>query len=393
MTLTIARSGINTALATLKTAANNIANAATTGFKSSRVETGDLPGGGSIGSGVRVTAVNRQFTQGTIQFSDDPLNLAINGRGFFMLQDNGTTVYSRNGAFRMDQNGYLVNDQNQRLQGFMRDRNGQLAATPGDLRLDTAPGTPAATTRIDLAVNLSADAPVPAQAFDPTNPDSYSSMAQMTVFDSTGREHQLGFFFSKTTNPNQVELRTRLNDQDLPGTTVLQFTTSGTLSSPTNVAIAAGIDGAAPLNITLALNGSTQYGGPFQVNALNQDGRAPGRFDGLSIGSNGILTARYTNGQTEDIAQIALADFANPQGLRNLGSGSFTESNDSGTARLGTAGSGSLGLLESGAVENANTNMAEQLLALKTAGYQIQANAKVIIAADKMLGTLFDETA
>lgn len=419
MPFTIALSGLNAASADLRVIGNNVANSSTTGYKSSRAEFADIFASSNlgvtanaIGNGVRVSSVTQQFTQGNISFTDNNLDLAISGQGFFRLNDNGTTAYTRAGAFGIDRDGYVVNSQNQRLTAFLADTSGNITGGLGDLQLSTADLPPQATTSVSLAANLDSTEPAITIPFDRADPTTYNSSTSITVYDSLGNPLLMTTYYQKQPAPantwNQYAYLTEPDgtvDEMIPAggvsgdPVVMSFDNSGALTavvpntgSPTVAdysPVALGT-GAANLTMTNSLTNVSQFGGPFAVTALDQDGFATGRLSGVDIGETGIVTARYTNGQSRTLAQVAMANFTNPTGLRQLGDTSWIETFDSGVPLVSAPGSGSLGLLQSGALESSNVEITEQLVNMITAQRNFQANAQVISTADTVTQTIIN---
>ncbi|MDM4771889.1 flagellar hook protein FlgE [Solimonas sp. SE-A11] len=404
MTFRIALSGLNAASADLGVTANNIANANTTGFKGSRAQFVDFfpqSSGGisdnAVGAGVRLDKVAQQFSQGSVNFTNNSLDLAISGQGFFTLSDNGATVYSRAGAFGTDRNGYVVNANGQRLQAYPPVAGGSAFDTAqlSDLQLSTNDNPPAATTRIDTGINLPANATVPATAtFSATDPTSYNHTTSVTVYDSLGAPHTANLFFSKTANPNEWSLNMQVDGAAVGPATTLTYSDSGQMLTPAggNIALPAvnTSTGAAPLNLTLALNNSTQYGERFSVSSLRQDGYATGRLTGIEVTDEGIVQARFTNGQATPLGQVALANFANPQGLQQLGDSTWGETFSSGSALRGQAGGTNFGEIQSGALEASNVDLTEQLVNMITAQRNFQANAQMISTSDQITQTIIN---
>lgn len=391
MPFRIALSGLTTSFASLRTGSNNIANSSTAGFKRSRVETSNNPDN----SGAQVAAVTRQFNQGNIEFTGRPLDLAVSGQGLFRLNDNGTSVYSRNGAFHADKDGYVVNSQNQRLTGFQADSDGNITGALGDLRVDTSTIAPAATTVITLGLNIDARGSVPAGVFNPQDATTYNHATSVTVFDSLGSPQQLDLYFRQSGTPNEVEMHTYANGNPVSAPATLEFSTGGKLSSASRITLPAFNpgSGADPLQISVDVTDVTQYGSDFAIHAVNQDGYGSGKLTGVGISDNGVISASFTNGQTHTLGQVALSNFRNLQGLGQSGNSLYTETSDSGAALTGAPGSGGLGYIQSGALESANVNLAEQLIDLKAAKLQVQASAQVIRTIDDALGSLFDSKA
>ena len=409
-----ALSGLNAASAELNVIGNNVANASTTGFKKSRVEFSDIyassnlgAASNTIGSGVRIAGIDQQFAQGNISFTDNNLDLAISGQGFFRLNDNGVSTYSRNGTFGVDRNGYIVNTQAQRLTGYLADATGNITGALGDIQLNTAVINPSATTNVDVGLNLNASAtgidPV-AVPFDPTDASTYSDSTSLTIYDSLGASHLATTYYRKTLNPNEWETYLYIDGTQVPGaqannSDLLQFNALGDLTSINGAAVPPSSytmpaynpgNGAANINLTMDYSATTQYGGGFGVNALSQDGYGTGRLSGIDIDDTGVILARFTNGQSRTLAQIALANFSNAQGLQQLGDTSWAETFESGAALTGAPGTSSLGLIQSGALEGSNVDLTEQLVSMITAQRNFQANAQVISTADTITQSIIN---
>jgi flagellar hook protein FlgE len=392
-------SGLNNAARSLDVIGNNVANASVVGFKGSRAQFADVfatsvAGASQIGIGSKVAAVAQDFSQGTITVSNNPLDLAIAGNGFFRVLQQGAAVYSRNGQFQLDHQGYIVNSQGHNLTGFPADSAGNIVqSAPVPLRISTADVPPTPTGEFNAVFNLDARSPAITVAFDPTNPASYTSSTSGTVYDSLGNPHVLTLFFQRTATPGQWNTFGTVNGAPVPnvtGLTTLQFDSSGQLQSPMPLAISMPITGggASPLSMALDVTGSTQFGAPFGVTALHQNGFTSGRLAGFNISDQGIIVGRYSNGQTRTLGQVVLASFVNPQGLRPLGDGVFEESASSGLPVVGTPRSGNLGALQSSALEESNVDLTEQLVAMITAQRIYQANAQTIKTQDQVLQTL-----
>ncbi|HEX5757382.1 MAG TPA: flagellar hook protein FlgE [Arenimonas sp.] len=412
MSFRIALSGLNAANTDLSITANNMANVNTTGFKLSRAEFGDVFPVSSLGlsrnatgAGVQVSAVAQQFAQGNIDFTDNSLDLAVSGTGFFTLSQNGIVSYSRAGAFGVDREGFLVNNDGKRLQAFPPNPAGVGFDTGrlADLQLSNADNPPNATSEVTVGTNLPANAAVPLTApFDPLDPNTFNHTTSLTVFDSLGVSHVLSVYYIKTANPNEWELEGIITDIDGSTTNVtsggaitLQYDSGGFLTTPAPPSIAT-LDsytpstGAAGFAIDLDLSESTQYGERFSVTRLVQDGFTTGRLSGLEVSPEGVVFSRFTNGQTQELGQIALATFANPQGLQNIGNTSWGETFDSGQPLRGQAGSSAFGLIQSGALEASNVDLTEQLVNMITAQRNFQANAKMITTSDQLTQSIIN---
>ena len=396
-----ALSGLNAASAELRVIGNNVANAGTTGYKESRAEFADIFAtsnlgvtSNAIGTGVRVSSVSQQFTQGNIGFTDNNLDLAISGQGFFIMNDNGVNAYTRAGALGIDRNGFVVNSQQQELTIFQADVNGNITGATGSLQLDRSDIAPAGTTTIDVQANLDASAIAPTVAFTPSDASSYNNSTSLTIFDSLGSPHLSTMYFRKTADNTwdayQYVDGVQVN-AGAPAGEAITFDNTGAITggSPTSMTFTP-TGGAAPLTVSVDYNNTSQYGSPFSVNALVQDGFATGRLSGIDISDTGVITSRFTNGQSRTLGQIAIATFNNSQGLRQLGDTSWAETFDSGAPLVGAPGTGSSGLIESGALEDSNVDLTEELVNMITAQRNFQANSQVISTADTITQTIIN---
>ncbi len=406
MSFRIALSGLAAAQATLDVTANNISNANTTGFKQSRAEFADVyaTAFGSIGSldtgaGVRLASVSSLFTQGNIDFTGNALDLAVNGEGFFSLSDQGTNVYTRAGAFSVDRDGFLVNVTGQRLQAYPAidpQGNNFNTASLADLQLTASEASPNPSTEAKIALNVQADAPeLGAGAIDPADTSSFNYSTSVTTFDSLGQSHTTAMFFRKVDTVTRTWDVLTVNDGDTaqtPGAQTLTFDQLGQLTTPqpVNFGNYDPGNGAAQMNVDFDFTGTTQFGNGFTVNSLFQDGFATGRLSGLDIDGSGVVLARFSNGQASALGKIALANFSNPQGLTPLGDSTWGESFKAGDRRLGEPGLGNFGFLQSGALENSNVEITEELVNLITAQRAFQSNAQVISAADSVTQTIIN---
>jgi flagellar hook protein FlgE len=260
-------------------------------------------------------------------------------------------------------------------------------------------------------LNLNAEEVVPPNApFDPADPSTYNSSTSLVVYDSLGAQHTATTFYEKTAVPNQWNTYMFVDGNFVPSTNpaptppvapatystvTMTFNPDGTLNSPTQLQYApipGGVlgTGSADLNLTIDYTNTTQFGGDFSVNSLSQNGYASGRLSGIDVDQEGTVFARFTNGQSTALGQVALANFANPQGLRQLGDTNWGETFESGSVLLGKPGTGSLGLLQSGALEASNVDIATELVNLITAQRNFQANAQVISAADAVTQTIIN---
>lgn len=664
MTFNTAISGLRAASDILQVTGNNIANASTSGFKASRAEFSDVyatsvlgTGGNSIGSGVRLSDVSQQFTQGNTSFTSNSLDMAVNGNGFFILSDSGAMSYGRNGAFHLDNEGFLVDSSGREVQGFLASDSGEISGNLSTLQIVTDNLPPRQTTNVNSMLNLNAElvpptvrgttsaatgtaintpvlgstfaggngypvetftftdangvntvlstnandsasdiaslfstiqgatvassnavtidmgtaaqvaantmqinlngvsfpvgstpqqiaiainnetnnllqgitanftgaipgtgltisansgvdlsftvngggtandvftmtgdggalalgagagiqgviggkvdltlaegltmtsgdlinstaspnpgtlftnpvvqTPYVANQFDPSNQDTYNNATSLNVYDSLGNAHVMSMYFVKESTINTWSMYTQIDDQDVgdPNPALpspqnvlptraqfsLVFNTDGSLNetasddvfisnwTPLNqdgvyngsqrgLTVANG--GTLPIpdppnssNFVIDLNGTTQFGSPFSVNAVSQNGFTTGRLSGLDVNSEGIIFARYTNGQAQVLGQVALANFNNTQGLQPLGDTLWGETFESGQAIIGTPGSAALGVIQAGALEESNVDLSQELVQLIIAQRNFQANAKTIQTADTVTQTIIN---
>ncbi len=403
MPFRLALSGLNAASSDLTVTANNIANVATTGFKGSRAEFADLFASSqqgvsatAIGNGVRVANVSQQFSQGNIDFTDNSLDLAMSGQGFFVLNDNGALSYTRAGAFQVDNGGYVVNAKQQRLQVYPPLANGGFN-TGGfsDLSLSTGVSAPQATTNVDVMLNLPASAAQPATAlFDPADTTSFNNATSLTIYDSLGAAHTASTYFVKGAAANDWTTRLYVDGTAVGGAQALTYSNTGQLVTPALGDITfptyTPATGAAPIDMTFSFGATSQFGENFTVNSVTQDGFTTGRLIGIDIDSSGVVQARFTNGRSNALGQVAVANFANPQGMQQLGDTAWAETFASGQPIRGVAGSSGYGLVQAGALEASNVDITEQLVNMITAQRNFQANAQMISTADSITQTIIN---
>lgn len=395
-------SGLNVAAQNLSSIGNNVANASTIGYKSGRAEFADVfassmngASGGQIGIGAALATVRQQFTQGNITTTSNSMDVAINGAGFFRLSNNGVVTYSRNGQFSLDSNGYIVTATGARLTGYQADANGQIvASTPVDLQISMASIPPRATSAASMELNLDSREEAITAAFDIDDPATYNSSTAMTVYDSQGNASTLTVYFRKTA-ANSWEVYGAADGSVLNGGAALgtlAFGTDGKLAATTdmNVSIPLTNGATSPLafSLTFPASGMSQFGLSFAANTLTQDGYTTGRIAGFSIDADGTILGTYTNGKTMAQGQVVLANFVNPQGLVALGNNQWSESAASGQPVVSSPGSGSLGVLRSGALEEANVDLTAELVNMITAQRIYQANAQTIRTEDQIMQTL-----
>ncbi len=401
-------SGLNVSAKNIDIIGNNVANSNTVGFKASRAVFADvyaasLAGAGSsnIGIGTKIAAVQQEFTQGNITVTNNPLDVAVNGRGFLRFDNNGTVAYSRNGQLHLDAFGYIVNADSLRLTGYPVDTNNTVVASaPIPLRLSTSDISPRATQNINATLNLDSRSTAIAAAFDPTNASTYTSSTSTAVYDSLGNSHALTLYFVKAAAAGAWDVHATVDGGAVAAVNLgagagnpvtINFNSSGVLTTAmpiAGVALTLANGAVTPLLSDLDFTGTTQFGSEFSVSSISQDGFTSGRLTGVSIAQDGTIQGRYSNGQANTLGQIVLANFANQQGLRPMGNNLWEETGDSGGAVLGTPRTGSLGSIQSAAVEDSNVDLTQELVNMITAQRIYQANAQTIKTQDQTLQTL-----
>lgn len=406
-------SGLNAASQNLDVIGNNIANSSTVGYKSSNIQFADVYASSRVGLGVSVAGVSQRFTIGTVAVTGNQFDMAIDGeKGLFRLVDqSGAVVYSRNGQFSPDKNLFLTNSQGHRLTGYLPG-----STDPQPIRVPTGNIAPKATSNMSLRANLDSNAAVVAapSTVDPANPDTYTSSFPYNVYDSLGNAHQVTQYFIKR-EPNADsesvwEVQYFMNGEAVgksepidpsdpnspvkltPTSTMLTFSKSGELKSPTG-AIKLDLDveqassPAENLSINLSYSGTTQLGGPFAATP-DQDGYKMGEYASMSIAADGSIVANYTNGQTQTMGTLVLADFYNMQGLQPMGGNVWSETATSGQPILGRPGENGMAVVRGQSVEESNVDMGQELVNMIIAQRTYQANAQTIKTQDQVLQTL-----
>jgi flagellar hook protein FlgE len=395
-------SGLNSASRNLDVIGNNIANATTIGMKSSRAEFSELVAsatggvtGTSAGIGTGIAAVSQLFTQGNLNITGRDLDVAINGGGFFQLQlANGTSAYTRDGEFKLDTAGYLVTNASAKVMGYPTDTKGVPTSTiiQPVLLPTNAPIAALQTSAIAAAANLDANAPIAASVTPPTPRATYGT--SMTAYDSQGVPLTVSLYFSKVTPAAAGTDEWAVYDS-AAGATVgsLVFDANGKLTTNTLTGLTltpAAPSIVPPFPVTLDLSRVTQYGSAFSVTDLTQDGYPSGELTSLKIGENGIITARYSNGQSQAAGQLSLADFRNVQGLTPVGSGNWIETHTSGQPIQGSPGVGKFGVTSAGSLEESNVDLTAELVNMMTAQRAYQANAQTIKTQDQMIQSMMN---
>jgi len=394
-------SGLFAASQNLDVIGNNVANSSTVGFKASDaifadVYANSLAGGGQTGPGigVAVTTVQQNFAQGNIQTTSNPLDVAINGDGFFRLDTNGTVTFSRNGQFHLDSDGFIVNSTGSKVTGYGVDANGNVVVSnAAPLQVSMTPLKAQSTAVASIGVNLDAREPVIAKPFNAADSTTYNKATSMTVYDSQGNPHAFTTYYVKTAS-NTWGVYGAMDGTVLAAQIgTLNFNTDGTLKNgtpalPFNISAAIPAGPVTPLAFTLDYPGATQFGSDFAVSTLTQDGFTSGQLSGFSIGPDGTIVGRYTNGETRNLGEMLLVNFPNANGLQPIGNNQWAQTSESGQPVPGSPGSGNLGVLQSGAVEQSNVDLTQELVDMITAQRVYQANAQTIKTQDQIMNTL-----
>lgn len=395
---------------------DNIANANTTGFKASRAEFQDIIsknlkgilGGNQIGRGVKIGAVNPILTQGNVDATDKSTDLAISGDGYFVLRGTDGESYTRDGSFHFDREGYLVSNDGQRVQGFEANEKGQIVNKVGDIKFPRALIPAKGTTEIVLDLNLDSRVET-GKVFNPEDPYGTSHYSTgVEVFDSQGNKHLMTLFFNKSAD-RSWDVRGMVDGKEVVGgkegklsevmTAKLTFTVDGKLDTETISKQAFNFTGGALQNQQIkidfgdsittdkgkGLNGTKQYGKESDLISWRQDGAAAGTITNMSFNDEGVLTALYTNGQAQDLGQISLAKFENPEALFKVGNNRLKESRDSGAGAIGKARHAGRGQLFAKSLERSTVDLATEFVNLIQNQRGFQANAKTITTTDELL--------
>ncbi|WP_414147064.1 flagellar hook protein FlgE [Erwinia sp. BNK-24-b] len=398
MAFSQAVSGLNAASSNLDVIGNNIANSATVGFKSATVSFADMFADSKVGLGVKVAAVTQDFNDGTTTSTSRGLDVAISQSGFFRMTDSsGAVSYTRNGQFTLDANRNIVNANGLQLTGYPATGTPptvQTGANPVALSIPTTAMAAKSTSTAALVANLNSTDSVPTTTpLDINNTASYNSKASMTTYDSLGNEHNLNLYFTKT-GDNAWTVNVKDGSAADPtadvGTFNMSFNTSGQLTSTATQSVSlAGLNGSAATTFSLDMTGSQQQNtGTTTFGNPTQDGYKPGDLTSYQINNDGTVVGNYSNEKSQTLGQIALANFANPEGLKSEGNNVWSATASSGQALIGLAGTGNLGTLTAGALESSNVDLSKELVNMIVAQRNYQSNAQTIKTQDQILNTL-----
>lgn len=395
---------------------DNIANANTVGFKASRAEFQDIIaksikgilGGNQVGRGVKIGAVNPILTQGNVDATEKATDLAISGDGYFVVRGSDGESFTRDGSFHFDKDGYLVTNDNQRVQGFEADDKGNIVNKLSDVKFPRALIPAKATGKVNLDLNLDSRVE-PGKQFkleDPHTTSHYSTGVE--VFDSQGNKHLMTMFFNKVAD-RQWEVHGLCDGKEVTGgkpgqwsevySAKIGFTVDGKLDTEAVTKEAFNFNNGALQNQKITIDfgdsittkkgkglvGTKQYGKDSDLISWKQDGSAAGTITNLSFNDEGVLTALYSNGQAQDLSQIGIAKFENSEALFKVGNNRFKEARDSGTAAIGKAGSSGRGRLFAKSLERSTVDLAMEFVGLIQNQRGFQANAKTITTTDELL--------
>jgi flagellar hook protein FlgE len=409
MSFGIALSGLDAAQSDLNVTANNIANSATTGFKSSTANFAELfavstqgVSDTQIGNGVQLQQVEQQFSQGDVETTGNSLDLALSGNGFFTVSSNGAQQFTRAGSFSTNNVGQVVNAAGQNLQVYAPTASGGFNTTSlTNLTIPTGDSAPAASTTASMTFNLPADSTAPtAVPFSPANANSYNQSTSLTLYDSLGAAHTASMYYVNTggstwdayeyidgtaVNAGAPVKLTYSNSGALTG---VVDAVGGTNSAAVNFGTYTPTTGAAAMNVTFNLASSTQYGDDFGVTSVTQNGFTTGQISGVSVSGTGVVQANYTNGQSTSLGQVAVANFADQGGLQQVGNTNWVETFASGQPVFGAAGGAGVGNIESGSLEQSNVDITAQLVNMITAQRAFQANAEMVSTENAITQTV-----
>lgn len=415
----------------LSVVGDNIANMNTTGYKAERTVFADLLGRSMMmtnqsGSGVQITDIRRTFSQGTLLTTDSPTDLAINGKGFFivkgMMSGTNANFFTRAGQFTLDKDGNMVNPQGFIAQGYLVNNNGEIDNQLTDLTIANSVLPPRSSAEIIISANLDATAAEDpgGLAFDPAAPGSTSNFSTaITVYDSLGSAHRVDIYFRKTQDADitvpqfaQWEYHALVDGGELTGGTLgtpvevatgrLDFTSDGWLQAETETlawdSVGGGTDtflGASAQAITFDFGNAIADGGNGQTGATNyassstirsqeQDGYSTGELAGVGIQTDGKVLAVYSNGEQRLVAQMAIATFEAEEELIRAGDNMWAANTASGDARIGAAATGSAGAITSGALEQSTVDLAGEFVNMIAYQRGFQANSRTVSTADQL---------
>jgi flagellar hook protein FlgE len=385
---------------------DNISNANTIGFKESRSAFEDLIsqnliGGGQIGLGSQMEAVQKIITQGALETTGNATDLALQGNGMFVVKGSSDGVdgqyYTRAGQFSIDKSGNLVNLSGLDVQGYAADSTGKVGGNLGNLAIGNATANPNPTANIQVKGNLSSDAVV--GTWDPANPSTSSQFqAPLSVYDSLGKEHDVNAYFVNNGGGSWT-WHAMTDGGGLQGGTagVQTEIASGTMTFDTNGKLTASstttdnfnpLGATAPQALAFDFSGMTQVSGNSATTFINQDGYAAGTLSGVQVDSQGEIIGAFSNGQSRNLGQVAIANFQAPDQLSRASGNLFTATPGAGDPNIGAASTGGRGSITAGALEQSNVDLAGEFVKMIAAQRGFEANSKTIQTADSLLSEL-----
>ena len=388
MSFDIALSGIQSINQQLNSTSNNIANAGTYGFKSSRANFSAMYAG-SRATGTEIGSITQSMSlNGGVLNTGRALDAAIDGRGYFVARDAQNTMsYSRVGIFSASNEGKLIDSNGRLVQGYAAVKGSTTLGTMGDMNIPTGQIPAVASTKLAYAANMSSEWTIKAVPFNKTNELSYNSAKTSIVYDSLGAKHSLGQYFVKTATG--VDVHYTFDNADVTPVTSMTFDTNGKLVTGTAATpVLPTPAGAAALTVAIDYTGTTQYAGEATTSTDRADGYASGTYTGVELATDGSVVAKYTNGQKQSIGVIALATFPDEGALTAVNDTSWVASTTSGTAMYDRPGVGMAGKLVTSSLEQSNVDITSELVGLMTSQRNYQANSKVISTENAMLQSL-----
>jgi flagellar hook protein FlgE len=392
MSLSTALSGLLGAQTGLDVASNDLANASTTGFKSGSALFQDIYAAGSAsapGLGTTQQTTQQDFSEGNLQATGDPLDLAIQGNGFFAVSKDGQTFYTRDGAFQLSPNGTLENSSGASVLTFSTNADGVSNGTLGPLTVATGNQPAKATSQVGLSAALNTADPTITAAFNSSNSSTYDETTSVVAYDSLGNANHVQLYFVKNaataSAPSGWSVYAQPQDANggsvggVKPLTTLQFTASGALKSGGSATLpVAWGNGASSANIAFNFNGTSLASQSFAVNGVTNNGYGPGQYTGVTVGSNGAVSATYSNGETKQMGVVALANFINDQGLTPVSDNLYAATNTSGQPVVNAPGTGQNGSIAAGNLEQSNVQTSNELVTLLKYQEAYQANASVL---------------
>ncbi|CNF27438.1 flagellar hook protein FlgE [Yersinia bercovieri] len=397
-------SGLSAASQALDVVGNNIANSQTVGFKSGSIAFADVFAGSQVGMGVQVSSVNQNFSDGVLGMGNSSLDMGIQGNGFFRLtNDAGRVFYSRNGQFKTDADGFIVNNQGMNLTGFQATGNPptiQPGAAVGPIQIPNGQMPARASDSGILNGNLDSGTEAIDQTvnpFDPADNSSYSSVSQLDAYDSLGNKHTINIYFVKTGDNEWKAYSSNTTSPKVDGAgdavyqeLDIQFDTSGQLvTTPAKLNIqGAAFNGGEPLNFDLDLAGMTQQASETSMDRQSTTGYAPGMMNGYTVGDGGEIIASYSNGEQQLLGQVVLSSFTNPGGLSSQGDNCWLETPESGQPVTGISGTGNLGKLSGNKLEASNVDLSKEMVNMIVYQRNYQSNSQTIKTQSELLQIL-----